>query len=162
MLAPLFTYNAPTLALIVIGFGFVASVLPVWLLLAPRNYLSTFVKLGTIAALTLGILAARPVLLLPPLTRFTDGTGPIFTGKVFPFCFITIACGAISGFHSLIASGTTPKLIAKESHARMVGYGSMLLESLVAVTAMVAAAALEPGVFFAINSPAGVVGKNPL
>ena len=161
MLAPLFTYNAPTLALIVIGFGFVASVLPVWLLLAPRNYLSTFVKLGTIAALTLGILAARPVLLLPPLTRFTDGTGPIFTGKVFPFCFITIACGAISGFHSLIASGTTPKLIAKESHARMVGYGSMLLESLVAVTAMVAAAALEPGVFFAINSPAGVVGSAP-
>jgi carbon starvation protein len=161
MLAPLFTYNAPTLALIVIGFGFVASELPVWLLLAPRNYLSTFVKLGTIAALTLGILAARPVLLLPPLTRFTDGTGPIFTGKVFPFCFITIACGAISGFHSLIASGTTPKLIAKESHARMVGYGSMLLESLVAVTAMVAAAALEPGVFFAINSPAGVVGSAP-
>ena len=156
MLAPLFTYNAPTLALIVIGFGFVASVLPVWLLLAPRNYLSTFVKLGTIAALTLGILAARPVLLLPPLTRFTDGTG-----KIFPFCFITIACGAISGFHSLIASGTTPKLIAKESHARMVGYGSMLLESLVAVTAMVAAAALEPGVFFAINSPAGVVGSAP-
>jgi carbon starvation protein len=161
ILAPRFTYNAPTLALIVIGFGFVASVLPVWLLLAPRNYLSTFVKLGTIAALTLGILAARPVLLLPPLTRFTDGTGPIFTGKVFPFCFITIACGAISGFHSLIASGTTPKLIAKESHARMVGYGSMLLESLVAVTAMVAAAALEPGVFFAINSPAGVVGSAP-
>ncbi len=126
LLAPLFTYNAPTLALIVIGFGFVASVLPVWLLLAPRNYLSTFVKLGTILALTLGILAARPTLLLPPLTRFTDGTGPIFAGKVFPFCFITIACGAISGFHSLISSGTTPKLIAKESHARMVGYGSML------------------------------------
>ena len=160
-LAALFTYDAPTLALIVIAFGFVASVLPVWLLLAPRNYLSTFVKLGTILALTLGILAARPMLLLPPLTRFTDGTGPIFTGKVFPFCFITIACGAISGFHALIASGTTPKLITKESDARMVGYGSMLLESLVALTAMVAAAALEPGVYFAINGPAGVVGSAP-
>ena len=160
-LASLFTYDAPTLALIVIAFGLVASVLPVWLLLAPRNYLSTFVKLGTILALTLGILAARPTLLLPPLTRFTDGTGPIFTGKVFPFCFITIACGAISGFHALISSGTTPKLISKESHARVVGCGSMLLESLVAVTAMVAAAALEPGVYFAINGPAGVVGSAP-
>ena len=145
----------------IIIYGFAASVLPVWLLLAPRDYLSTFIKLGTIMALAMGILVAHPQMLLPPLTRFTDGTGPIFAGKVFPFCFITIACGAISGFHSLIASGTTPKMICKESQARLIGYGAMMMESFVGVMAMVAATVLQPGVYFAVNSPAGVVGALP-
>src|SRR4029079_17910439 len=128
-LAPLFTFTGVTLTLLIIVYGFLASALPVWLLLAPRDYLSTFVKLGVVLMLGVGILFVRPELQLPAFTRFTDGTGPIFAGKIFPFCFITIACGAISGFHSLISSGTTPKMITKEWHAWPVGYGSMLLES---------------------------------
>jgi carbon starvation protein len=159
--APWFTYSGLALCLALIAYGFAASALPVWLLLAPRDYLSTFVKLGVVVMLGVGIVFLRPDLQMPPLTRFTDGTGPIFAGKIFPFCFITIACGAVSGFHSLISSGTTPKLLARERHAHGVGYGSMLLESFVAVMALVAAASLNPGVYFAVNSPAGIVGATP-
>jgi carbon starvation protein len=156
-----FTLSGLALTFAIIVYGFAASALPVWLLLAPRDYLSAFIKAGAIFTLAAGILVVRPHVLMPPLTRFVDGNGPVFAGKIFPFCFITIACGAISGFHSLISSGTTPKMIQRELHARFIGYGAMLMESFVGVMAMVAACAMTPGIYFAINSPAQIVGSTP-
>ena len=156
---PAFTFTGTQITWMLIGYGFVASVLPVWLLLAPRDYLSTFLKIGTIIALAVGILIVMPELKMPALTQFAaSGDGPVWKGGMFPFLFITIACGAVSGFHALIASGTTPKLLANEAHARYIGYGGMLMESFVAVMALVAASIIEPGIYFAMNSPASVIG----
>ncbi|WP_300629751.1 carbon starvation CstA family protein [Pseudomonas sp.] len=158
--AKAFTFTGIQITWMLIGYGFVAAVLPVWLILAPRDYLSTFLKIGTIIALAIGILVTMPDLKMPALTQFIDGTGPVWKGGLFPFLFITIACGAVSGFHALISSGTTPKLLANESHARYIGYGGMLMESFVAIMAMVAASVIEPGVYFAMNSPAAIVGSD--
>ncbi|WNG59887.1 carbon starvation protein A [Archangium gephyra] len=157
-LAPLFTYGSKPLAWMLIAYGFCASVLPVWLLLAPRDYLSTFLKIGTILLLAVGIILAAPDLRMPAVTRFIDGSGPVFSGNVFPFLFITIACGAVSGWHSLISSGTTPKMLANERETLMVGYGAMLMESFVAMMALIAASVLDPGVYFSMNSPPGLIG----
>ncbi|MBN4943925.1 carbon starvation CstA family protein [Stenotrophomonas pavanii] len=158
---PAFTFTGTQITWMLIGYGFVASVLPVWLLLAPRDYLSTFLKIGTIIALAIGILVVMPELKMPALTQFAaSGDGPVWKGGMFPFLFITIACGAVSGFHALISSGTTPKLLANEAHMRYIGYGGMLMESFVAVMALVAASIIDPGIYFAMNSPAAVIGAD--
>ena len=159
--AALFTFDGKALTWMLIGYGFVAATLPVWLLLAPRDYLSTFLKIGTILALAVGIVFVAPTLQMPAVTQFVNGNGPVWSGSLFPFLFITIACGAVSGFHALISSGTTPKMLDNERHARFIGYGGMLAESFVAVMALVAASCIEPGIYFAMNSPAALVGSTP-
>ena len=155
---PFFTLKGTSLTWILVIYGFIASVLPVWLLLAPRDYLSTFLKIGVIIGLAFGIVFAMPEMKMPAVSRFIDGTGPVFSGTLFPFLFITIACGAISGFHALVSSGTTPKLVERESHIRFIGYGAMLMESFVAIMALICASVIEPGIYFAMNSPAALIG----
>jgi carbon starvation protein len=157
-LAHYFTFSGPALAILIIFYGFIASVLPVWLLLAPRDYLSTFLKVGTVALLAVGVLIVHPQLQMPAVTKFIDGTGPVWAGSVFPFLFITIACGAVSGWHSLISSGTTPKMIERENQIAFIGYGGMLTESFVAIMAVIGASIIHPGVYFAMNSGAGLIG----
>ncbi len=159
-LAALFTLSAGHLAWLLMTYAAIASILPVWLLLAPRDYLSTFLKLGTLLALAIGIVFTHPLLRMPALTRFIDGHGPVFAGSVFPFLFITIACGAISGFHALVASGTTPKMLQKESQILPIGYGAMLCESAVAIMAMIATSIIDPGVYFAMNAPTALLGHD--
>lgn len=156
----LFDLDGTQLTWAIMIYGFVAAVLPVWLLLTPRDYLSTFLKIGTIVALAIGIVIVGPTLQMPAITKFVDGTGPVFSGNLFPFLFITIACGAVSGFHALISSGTTPKMVENETHVRMIGYGGMLMESFVAIMALAAAASLDPGVYFAMNSPTALIGTD--
>ena len=157
---PAFTFTGTQLTWMLIGYGFIASILPVWLLLAPRDYLSTFLKIGTIIGLALGIVVVAPHLQMPAMTKFVDGTGPVWAGSLFPFLFITIACGAVSGFHALISSGTTPKLLDNEMDTRFIGYGGMLMESFVAIMALVAASVIDPGIYFTMNSPGALLGTS--
>ncbi len=159
-LSKMFTFTAPQIALLMIVYGLIASILPVWVLLAPRDYLSSFLKIGVIILLAGGIMVVLPNLRMPGVTRFIDGTGPVFSGNLFPFLFITIACGAVSGFHSLISSGTTPKMIERESHAPFIGYAGMAAESFVAVMALIAACSMEPGIYFAMNSSPAIIGAD--